>query len=96
MFTTAMLVSFRRENKSSILISIETSLTLLNVKALNAALSADILVLQKLIRKNDVNPMSSQPRYITIRFPLETNKTILITNKFIKSINLSTLGSYLK
>ena len=31
-----------------------------------------------------------------IKLPAETKTTILITKEFIKSINLSTLGSYLK
>jgi hypothetical protein len=66
------------------------------VKALNAAFSVATRVDQKFIKKNDVKPISSQPKNNTNKFPLDTNKTMLITNKFMKSINLSTLGSYLK
>jgi len=74
----------------------ETSLNLLNVYALNALFSVLILDDQKLINKNDVKPINSQPKKKTIKFPLETNKTILITKQFINKINLSKLESYLK
>jgi hypothetical protein len=51
---------------------------------------------QKLIKKNDVKPINSQPRNNTKKLPLETNKIILITKKFINKRRRSTLGSYLK
>lgn len=73
-----------------------TSLILLKTNALNADLTVDILVDQKFIKKNDVNPINSQPKNKTKKLPLITNKIILITKQFINNINLSTLGSYLK
>jgi hypothetical protein len=69
---------------------------LLNEYALNAAFNVPTLVDQKLIKKNDVNPINSQPKNNIIKFPEETKKTILIINKFKNIINLSTRGSYLK
>lgn len=74
----------------------DTSLNLLKTKALKAAFNVEILVDQKLIKKNDVKPINSQPKNKTKKLPLVTNIIILITKQFIKSINLSTLGSYLK
>jgi hypothetical protein len=72
------------------------SLTLLNENALNAAFKVPTLVAQKLIKKNEVRPISSHPRNSIIKFPDDTKNTILITNKFSKISNLSTKGSYLK
>jgi len=69
---------------------------LLKTKALKADLTVDILVDQKFIKKNDVKPINSQPKNKTKKFPLITNKIILITKQFINKISLSTLGSYLK
>jgi hypothetical protein len=66
------------------------------VKALNADFNVDIRVDQKLIKKKDVKPINSQPKNKTKKLPLVTKQTMLITKQFIKSINLSTLGSYLK
>jgi len=72
------------------------SLVLLNENALNAAFKVPTLVDQKLIKKNEVKPIISQPKNSITKFPDETKKTILIINKFKKIINLSTNGSYLK
>ena len=72
------------------------SLTLLNENALNAALNVPTLVDQKLIRKNEVKPINSQPKNITIKLPEDTNRIILIINAFKKSNKRSTNGSYLK
>jgi hypothetical protein len=74
----------------------ETSLNLLKTNALKADLTVDILVDQKLIKKKDVKPISSQPKNKTKKLPLITKQIILITNEFINKINLSTFGSYLK
>lgn len=74
----------------------ETSLNLLKTNALKAAFKVEILVDQKFIKKKEVKPINSQPKNKTKKFPLVTNIIILITKQFIKSINLSTLGSYLK
>jgi hypothetical protein len=72
------------------------SLNLLKENALKAAFNVPTLVDQKLIKKNDVKPINSQPRNITIKFPDDTNNIILIIKRFKNRINLSTNGSYLK
>ena len=79
-----------------IAINNDTSLNLLKTNALNADFRVDIRVDQKLIKKNDVNPINSHPKNITKKLPLVTKQIILITKQFINKINLSTLGSYLK
>jgi hypothetical protein len=76
--------------------NIKKSLTLLNVNALNADFKVAALVVQKLIKQKDVNPISSQPKNSIIVLPDATKKIILITNDNINSKNLSTKGSYLK
>src|SRR5690606_4123169 len=77
-------------------IKIQTSLNLLNVYALNADFSVLIRVDQKLISIKEVNPINSQPKNITKKFPLVTSIIILITNKLINKIKRSTFASYLK
>ena len=72
------------------------SLNLLNENALKAAFKVPTLVDQKLIKKNEVRPINSQPKNITIKLPEDTNKIILIINEFRNRISLSTKGSYLK
>ena len=72
------------------------SLNLLKEKALKAAFKVPTLVDQKLIKKNDVKPINSQPKNNTIRLPEDTNKIILIIKEFKNSKSLSTKGSYLK
>jgi len=72
------------------------SLALLKEYALNAAFRVPILADQKLIRKNDVNPINSQPKNSTIKLPAETKNAILIINAFKKRMSLSTSGSYRK
>jgi hypothetical protein len=69
---------------------------LLKVNALNADFKVAVLVVQKLIKKKDVNPINSQPKNIIIVLPDVTKKIILITNDKINNKNLSTKGSYLK
>jgi hypothetical protein len=69
---------------------------LLKVKALNADFKVAVLVVQKLIKKNEVNPINSHPKNIIIVLPDVTKKIILITNDSINNKNLSTRGSYLK
>lgn len=76
--------------------NIKKSLTLLNVKALNADFRVATLVVQKLIKKKDVRPISSQPKNNIMVLPEVTKKIILITKDNINSKNLSTRGSYLK
>ena len=76
--------------------NIKKSLTLLNVKALNADFSVAAFVVQKLIRQKEVNPINSQPRKSIMVLPDTTRKIILITKDKINNKNLSTSGSYLK
>jgi hypothetical protein len=74
----------------------DTSLILLKVIALKAAFKVPIRVDQKLIKKNEVKPINSQPKNKTKKLPLETNKSMLITKRLINKRSLSTFGSYLK
>jgi len=76
--------------------NIKLSLTLLNVRALSADFSVFALAPQKLIKKNEVTPISSQPKKRTIRLPEKTNNIMLLTNNSNSVTSLSTLGSYLK
>ncbi len=91
-----MLTSFIKINDRSMLTKIQASLNLLNEYALKADFRVATLVDQKLINKNDVNPINSQPKNNTKKLPLLTNNNILITNKFINKINLSTFESVRK
>ena len=91
-----ILISFKRKKINKIDNNREASLNLLKTKALNADFKVDILVDQKLIKKKEVKPISSQPKNNTKKLPLVTKQIILITKQFIKRVNLSTLGSYLK
>jgi hypothetical protein len=82
---------------NNIIVNIKAaSLILLNVNALNADLNVPALVDQKLINKNDVKPINSQPNNIINILPASTNKVILQTKELSNIINLSILGSYLK
>lgn len=69
---------------------------MLNVNALNADFNAAVLVVQKLIKQNEVKPISSQPKNNIIKFPEDTKNNILTTKDNINNKNLSTRGSYLK
>ena len=69
------------------------SLVLLKEQALKAAFKVPTRVDQKLIKKNEVNPIISQPKNKIIKFPEETKKTILIINAFRNNTNLSIKGS---
>jgi len=82
--------------KHTIKIKIRKSLNLLNEKALNADFKVAVFAVQKFIRKNEVNPISSQPKNSIIKFPEDTKNTILITKESKNNKNLSTKGSYLK
>jgi len=83
-------------NIKIIAINKKTSLILLKEYALNAAFSVPTLADQKLINKNEVKPINSQPRKRIIKLPHVTKKAILIINEFKNKTNLSTKGSYLK
>lgn len=72
------------------------SLSLLKENALKAAFSVPTLVDQKFIKKNEVKPINSQPKNITIKLPADTSKIILIINRFKNNTKRSTIGSYLK
>jgi len=75
---------------SIIKISIPRSLILLKINALKAAFSVLIFVDQKLIKKNDVNPINSHPKNKTNKLPPITKIHMLIINKFINKNNRST------
>jgi hypothetical protein len=63
---------------------------------LYAALRVPFLVTQKLIKINEVNPISSHPKNNIIKLPEVTKKIILIMNKFKNKIKRSVRGSYRK
>jgi hypothetical protein len=71
----------------------EISLNLLKEKALKADFNVALRVVQKFIKTNEVKPINSQPRKTIKVLPEITKNTILIINKFKKSINLGTDGS---
>ena len=77
-------------------IKIKKSLILLKENALKAAFKVPTLVTQKLINKNDVKPIISQPKNIMIKLPEETKNSILMIKEHKNNKNLSTKGSYLK
>ena len=72
------------------------SLVLLNEYALNAAFNVPTLEDQKFIKKNEVNPIISQPKNNIIKFPEDTKKIILIIKPLKNNINRSISGSYRK
>jgi hypothetical protein len=74
----------------------KASLLLLNEYALKADFKVFILQTQKLIKKNEVSPINSQPKKRDTKLAELTKKIILIINRFKKTTNRSTLGSYLK
>ena len=69
------------------------SLNLLKVNALKADLAVPTLVVQKLINKNEKQPINSQPNKIVGIFPEDNNKTILNKKKTNKLINEKILTS---
>lgn len=77
-------------------IKIAASLNLLKEKALKADLRVEERSPQKLIKKNDVRPISSHPKKKTTRFPELTSTTILAMNAFMREMSRLTWGSYLK
>ena len=93
---TIIFESLIQKKINIIAINKATSLNLLKTKALNADFKVETLVDQKLIKKNEVKPINSQPKNKTKKLPLVTKQIILMTKQFINNINLSTLGSYLK
>lgn len=67
----------------------KTSLTLLNVNAFIADFNVLRRTVQKLISKNEVKPISSQPKNSNNALSAKTNKDILKINQFNIKINLS-------
>ncbi len=72
------------------------SLNLLKEKALKADFRVEDLSPQKLIKKKEVRPMSSQPKKKTTRFPELTRTSMLAIKAFISEISRLMWGSYLK
>ena len=62
--------------------NIKKSLTLLNVKALNADFRVATLVVQKLIKKKDVRPMSSQPKNNIMVLP-EVSRILYYNTRYL-------------
>lgn len=90
-----MLVLYVFHNKQNPIIR-KISLILLKVKALKLQPKVVILNLQKLINKNDVNPINSHPSKILKKLFEITKKIIEKINQFISKINSSPLSSNLK
>jgi hypothetical protein len=67
----------------------KTSLILLKKKALKLDLTVPLLVLQKLIRKNEDNPIDSQPRKSVNKLLPNTSKIILNINQLINKAKVS-------
>jgi hypothetical protein len=74
----------------------KTSLILLKKNALKLDLIVPLRVLQKLIKKNDDNPIDSQPRNNVNKLLANTKIIILNINQFIRSANISSCASYFK
>ena len=91
-----MLDSPVKDQTSIMKIKRKQSLTLLKASALKLDLSTPLLVLQKLIKKKEVRPISSQPKKIVNKLSASTRHNILKINQFTKSRNESSLASYLK
>ena len=65
----------------------------MKVNALKADFKVPIRVVQKFINRNEVKPISSQPKNIIIVFPEETKNNILTTKDAKNKIKRSTKGS---
>ena len=77
-------------NVSTENINIEKSLILLKVRALKADFNVAFLVVQKLIKHNDVKPINYKHKNTIIVLPEVTKNNIPITNGKINSKNLPT------
>ena len=93
-FIVSILISEKTETIIIRAISMKQSLILLKTKALNAALSVPTLVDQKFIKKKEVIPIISQPKYKTTKLAAKTNITMLITKESINKISRLVFGSY--
>ena len=72
------------------------SLTKLKAKALKLDLITPLRLFQKLIKKKDVKPISSQPRKIVKKLPPKTRIIILKIKKFNQHKKFDSSGSPLK
>lgn len=72
----------------------DTSLSLLKKNALNALLAVPILVVQKLINKNEKHPINSHPNIKVGKFPEAKSKIILIKNIYNKFKKFKIRGSF--
>ena len=87
---------FKIRTMYAININKNRSLNLLKTNALKLAFIVPLRKDQKFIRKNEFNPISSQPKYSNNALSEMTNNDILIINQFNKITNLSAWGSFLK
>jgi hypothetical protein len=78
------------------LINKNVSLILLKINALKLDDKVPVLFRQKLISKNEVNPISSQPIIRVKKLLPKIKKIMLNINQFNNNINSSCLSSYLK
>lgn len=69
------------------------SLILLKVNALKALFKVVILLVQKLINKNELTPINSHPKINVTQFPAHNNKIIDKTNTFKKKKKFIKFGS---
>ena len=72
------------------------SLILLKTKALNADFKVPRRSFQKLIKKNEVKPINSQPKNKVNKLLANTNKIILKINQLISKVKESSFASNLK
>lgn len=72
------------------------SLTKLKAKALKLDLITPLRLFQKLIKKKDVKPISSQPRKIVKKLPPKTRIIILKIKKFNQHKKFDSSASPLK
>jgi hypothetical protein len=92
---STLLVLYEFHNRQKPIIK-NMSLILLKVNALKLQPRVDILNLQKLINKNEVRPINSQPRISEKKLLPMTKKIIEKINQLINRTNSSPLSSYLK
>jgi hypothetical protein len=74
--------------------NIPQSLILLKKNAFSADFSVLTRLLQKLIKKNEVIPINSQPKTRVMKLPANNNVIILIEKKFISMQKLLICTSY--
>ena len=72
----------------------DTSLSLLKKNALNALFAVPMRVVQKLISKNEKQPINSHPNIRVGKLPDASNKIILIKNIYNKFKKFRIRGSF--